>query len=174
MAVPGDESCRPVADCGEGDWGNIPLEPTTQFVNRSHSRGVYGLGVSGAEEVLLDRIWVHHTTRRALDLESLYGVTSATLANSLIEHSQEEAAWVVGAALTVERSVIRDSHPRADQLFGRGISAYCDQVDQSAEIDVRSSVLERNIDAAIHVAGSSATVEGSVIRDTAPLPLEQR
>src|SRR5262245_45096822 len=37
LAVPGDSSCRQVAGCGREPWGDIPLEPSTQFVDQSHS-----------------------------------------------------------------------------------------------------------------------------------------
>jgi hypothetical protein len=35
MAVVGDTQCQPVADCGEGPWGNIPVGPDTEYVDAS-------------------------------------------------------------------------------------------------------------------------------------------
>lgn len=35
MAVPGDATCRPVADCGVGVWGDIPLESDTVYVDQA-------------------------------------------------------------------------------------------------------------------------------------------
>lgn len=35
MAVPGDASCHPIADCGTGTWGAIPVDPTTVYVDQS-------------------------------------------------------------------------------------------------------------------------------------------
>jgi len=37
MAVPGDVSCREVAPCGEGRWGGIPVEPTTEHVDAGYA-----------------------------------------------------------------------------------------------------------------------------------------
>src|SRR5205809_1105897 len=31
LAVPGDPTCHDVAPCGDGTWGDIPVETTTQF-----------------------------------------------------------------------------------------------------------------------------------------------
>lgn len=35
MAVPGETECREVAPCGQGTWGEIPVEPDTQYVDQS-------------------------------------------------------------------------------------------------------------------------------------------
>jgi hypothetical protein len=39
MAVPGEESCREVAPCGEPPWGMIPIDGSTQHVDRSYAGG---------------------------------------------------------------------------------------------------------------------------------------
>ncbi|RLB61472.1 MAG: hypothetical protein DRI90_11275, partial [Deltaproteobacteria bacterium] len=39
MAVPGETTCRPLADCGAAPWGDIPVETTTQFVDQSTTVG---------------------------------------------------------------------------------------------------------------------------------------
>ena len=33
MAVPGDATCRPVADCGTGPWGDIAVDAGTIYVD---------------------------------------------------------------------------------------------------------------------------------------------
>jgi hypothetical protein len=35
MAVPGESTCRDVAPCGSGTWGDIPVEPDTEHVDAS-------------------------------------------------------------------------------------------------------------------------------------------
>ncbi|MBW2455784.1 MAG: right-handed parallel beta-helix repeat-containing protein [Deltaproteobacteria bacterium] len=37
MALPGETTCRPVAPCGTGPWGDIPLDGTTEHVDGSHN-----------------------------------------------------------------------------------------------------------------------------------------
>src|SRR6185503_8493406 len=36
LAVPGEASCHPVATCGAGPWGDIPVEPNTEHVDRTY------------------------------------------------------------------------------------------------------------------------------------------
>jgi hypothetical protein len=36
MAVPGEAACRPVMACGEGQWGDIPVDATTVYVDESY------------------------------------------------------------------------------------------------------------------------------------------
>ncbi len=39
MALPGETTCREVAPCGDGTWGDIPTEGNTQFVDESYTLG---------------------------------------------------------------------------------------------------------------------------------------
>ena len=39
MAAPGDVACRPVMECAPGRWGDIPVEPNTQYVDAAYADG---------------------------------------------------------------------------------------------------------------------------------------
>lgn len=39
MALPGEDTCREVAPCGDGVWGDIPVEATTQHVDAAYAGG---------------------------------------------------------------------------------------------------------------------------------------
>lgn len=39
MAVPGETACREVSPCGDGAWGTIPVDATTQFVDGAYAGG---------------------------------------------------------------------------------------------------------------------------------------
>jgi len=39
MAVPGDATCRPIMDCGTGQWGNIPVDSNTIYVDVAYTGG---------------------------------------------------------------------------------------------------------------------------------------
>ena len=39
MAIPGQESCAPLAPCGDDKWGEIPTQPDTQHVDGSFEGG---------------------------------------------------------------------------------------------------------------------------------------
>ena len=40
MAVPGEDACRPIVPCEGGPYGATPDEPTTQYVDASHTGGL--------------------------------------------------------------------------------------------------------------------------------------
>ncbi|HZO13070.1 MAG TPA: hypothetical protein VFB62_07420, partial [Polyangiaceae bacterium] len=37
MAVPGETTCHEVVSCGTGTWGDIPVEPDTEYVDASYA-----------------------------------------------------------------------------------------------------------------------------------------
>ncbi|MBW2454760.1 MAG: right-handed parallel beta-helix repeat-containing protein [Deltaproteobacteria bacterium] len=39
MAVPGDETCRSIMECGDGKWGDLPVDDTTLYVDGSYAGG---------------------------------------------------------------------------------------------------------------------------------------
>src|SRR5262245_5686368 len=39
MAIPGETTCRSVAPCGSGRWGDIPIDATTRFVDARYAGG---------------------------------------------------------------------------------------------------------------------------------------
>ncbi len=36
VALPGESSCRPLGECGTEPWGDIPVEPNTQYVDQAY------------------------------------------------------------------------------------------------------------------------------------------
>jgi len=131
-----------------------------------------GIVISGAENILLEQVWVHDALGRGVNIEDTLGATSATLRTVLIEGSHALGVLVGGASATLVNVVVRDTLPRAsDQDFGRGIEI----LDASpGPVTITGSVVERNHDAGIAIAGSQATVEGVVVRDTLPNASNER
>jgi Protein of unknown function (DUF1565) len=129
---------------------------------------VFAVGLSGAQDILLDQLWVHDGNRRGIALEDSLGPTSATLSNSLVEHHREVGVNVSGAEVTVDRVAIRDIAPTQGTLAeGRGLNV---QVNLStgtpAAVFITSCLLERNHQTGVQITGSQATVHGTVVRDT--------
>ena len=254
IAVPGDSMCREIAPCAPGQWGAIPVEPDTEYVDASYpgtdsdgtalkpwtsvqagvdaapsgaivaiAEGSYvedvtvsgkavrlwgvcpklvevrgtgaeiaaivvlpgadgtavrdlalrgaaiGFGLSGSRDVLVERVWVHETDDRGMEISGALGSTSATVRASLIEQSHRNGLYFHGAEATIEASVVRDTQPDAEGLFGRGVSAVSNSTAPSTVV-VRSMVVERNHDVGVYSEGSDVTVEASVIRRTQPSP----
>jgi hypothetical protein len=250
IAVPGETVCREVAPCGAGSWGDIPVEPSTVYVDAAFGgagngsaaqpftqigdaiaaagpgaivaiaegtyvenlvvagkavrlwgrcpalveiRGAGGVGAvliregaagtevrdlavsgptiglvaSGATDVVFERVLVHGTGGRGIDIETTFGPVSATVRGSLVEGAAENGIFVLGAPVTIEASLIRDTV--VTMGGARGINV---QIGPAAPADVRlvGSVVEGVPDEAVRVWGSRLSVEASVIRDGVPLP----
>jgi len=131
--------------------------------------GSAGLLVSGAEGVVVQRVWVHDTGNRALDAEDTVGAAELTLRDSLVEAATEDGLFVLGATATIEASVIRDTKPDLSKHGGLAVYMTDDlQAKKRCDVTIRGSLLERNSETAVFVGGSDATIEASVIRDTRP------
>jgi hypothetical protein len=128
---------------------------------RGATMGVY---VYGSKNVILDRLWVHDTADRGVEVDDTTGVV---FEGSLVETCGGLGVHVGGADLTVDATTVRDSQPRADGTGGRGISVEDDGATLGS-LTLRGSLLERNHDVALFALGTTVTVETSVIRDSQP------
>jgi hypothetical protein len=258
MAVPGDDACRPVMECGSGKWGNIPVDAATEHVDggfvgtsngsatapwssigdavvaaapgaliaiaagsymenvvvvgkpvRLHGvcpelvevvgttanpptcppaaicitvaadatevrglavRGaVLGVALSGAQQVMLDQLWVHDTGGRGILLQDDAGPTSVTIRGSLVEGSADIGVYVSASEAHIEASVVRDTQPIAIGGGGRGINVQPDpQTGAPSLVTVTGSLIERNSDLGVFMQGSQLELLATVVRDTAP------
>jgi hypothetical protein len=123
------------------------------------------VGVSGATDVLLDRVWLHDAGALGLDVEDPLGPTSVTLVDSLIESVVGRGALALGSGLVIERSVIRSVDD--DGLGPAGVHATTSNyTSMPASLSVSRSVFGTNAGIGIFVVGSAASVDGSVVHDT--------
>jgi hypothetical protein len=125
-----------------------------------------GMLVTGSTGVIADAIWIHDVAGYGVDLEPSYGTAELTLRASLVEHAVGLGIRVSGETITIDASVVRGTQPAADGTFGRGIQV----VDASAHrgsLSITGSVVEGNMDHGIAIGGSDATIERTLVRDTA-------
>jgi hypothetical protein len=99
------------------------------------------------------------------------GPVSMTVNDSLIEKMGEVGIYADEAALTIARSVIRDTVGSV-QYQGRGlhIQTHADRPPGLATIT--ACLIERNREMGIYVSASHVTIEGTVVRDTFPNSLQ--
>lgn len=259
MAAPGEIACRDVAPCGAGDWGDIPVDATTEHVDAAYAAGASdgsaakpwttiqdavdaaspgaivavaagtyaedvdiafkavrlwgrcpkmvevagtsggigavfvrkgaasteirdlairggsaGLVLSGSEQVVADRVWIHDTGKAGVIVQDTFGPTAIAVTRSLVEAATTNGVFVAGAAVTLEASVVRQTEARSDELFGRGVAVQDDpDTGGRADVTIRASLVERNRDIGVFVEGSDATIEDSVIRETEPRASDQ-
>ena len=135
-----------------------------------------GFAASGAEGIVLERVWIHDTGHIGLDVENGAGPTQLLMRDSLVEQSGHSAAFVFGADVTIERSLLRDVIPLSvADSFGRGITAEEDPMTVTAAVvRLTQSLVERVHDAAVTAAGAELWIAGSVVRDVAPLIADPR
>lgn len=127
-----------------------------------------GIVVNGAQRVRLDRLWVHDTGGRGVDLENSFGAAGASLVGSLVEGARDASVILLSADLEMSDSVLRDAEADAGGS-ARGLvvkHAQGSAVRSHATVD--RSVIERTRASGIIVEGSDLTVTGSVVRDILP------
>lgn len=93
--------------------------------------------------------------------------SSLVLVGSLIDANRGAGVFAAGSDARVEASLIRNTLAQEDGLFGVGIGAR-DYQGQRANLTVVASVIENNQSAGVWVAGSSASIETTVVRNTQP------
>jgi len=250
LALPGETACREVAPCGTGDYGAIPTDGTTQYVNAAYTGGsndgtidrpwttvsdayaaasagaivaiaagsypgsvnihdkpvklwgrcpsmvhlegqdgvpssAYilsgasgteihrlsitgpgaGLVITGAEQVLLEQVWIHDNETTGLQAHTLSGPASVTVRDSLFESNVAQGAYAWAATLTIEDSVIRDSLQDGSGASSSGLATACNDAGDSATLSVSHSLIERNISAGILANCADLSVSDTVIRD---------
>ncbi len=162
-----------------------PTSVTAQgcLIERSHFVGVLVFGA----EVTLEGLVVRDTLPQQSDQQFGRGIniqphltsgapSSAVVSGTLVERSHDLGVFVAGSEVTLEGLVVRDTLPRqSDQQFGHGIELgpAPDSGDPASAV-VRRSLVEGSHDVGVFVAGSEATLEGVVVRDTLPQQSDQR
>jgi hypothetical protein len=127
-----------------------------------------GIIVSGATDVVLDRVWIHDAADYGFDAENTAGATSASLTRSLVERSSYTGVFVSGSNVIVEASVVRDTQPwAADDKHGYGINVVAGK-GQRGNATIRGSIVEGSREVGVLVQGSDAILEATLVRDTRP------
>ena len=113
--------------------------------------------LSGAEEVVVERVWLHDLAGAGLAVFGVKGPTAAQLRGSLVEAAAQGGILVGGATVTVEESVVRDTS------IGYGF-----EIHDAAALTVRRALIERNAEFGVAATASDVTLDGVVVRDTKP------
>ncbi len=128
----------------------------------------HGFLISGSTDLVIDRVWIHDTGSRGLELDDYFGATSVTLRDSLVEHARGVAAFLWGSALTVEDSMMRDTATSLGEATGHAIVARLPASGAPTLLTVRGSYLTDNANIGIWVLGAQAVVEDTVIGGPTP------
>ncbi|MGK3987318.1 right-handed parallel beta-helix repeat-containing protein [Sorangium sp. So ce136] len=91
-----------------------------------------------------------------------------TLRGSLLEQNQQTGVRVLGSDATIESTIVRDTQPSSDGGAIAGIAIQEYPAGERAKAELRAVLLSHNHWAGVLVAGSDATIEATVVRDTQP------
>jgi hypothetical protein len=128
--------------------------------------GLAGVVTSGAEPLIVDRVWIRNASDRAIGGEDTLGFTVLEVRDSLLE-ANVRGIVSLGAQLLVERVEIRDAAASADATAGRGIEVTFNiNTGFAPEAAIVGSRIERMSDAAVIALGASVSVSGVVVQDT--------
>jgi hypothetical protein len=187
MALPGETSCRPVAGCGDGKWGDIPVEPTTVYVDASHTPAP-GSGTENDPFVSLTE------AMDAVADGGMMAVAAGGYAGDGAVASKPMRIWgrcpemvtitgdLFGAGVVVVAGPV-ELHTVAVEANGFGVSVTDGEVlldrvwihdtaepgvfvSDSGSVTLRDSLIERATGIGAGAAGTSIEVERSVIRHT--------
>ncbi|WP_437630269.1 right-handed parallel beta-helix repeat-containing protein [Sorangium sp. So ce854] len=197
MAIPGEIECHDVAPCGEGDYGTIPVDATTQFVDGSYP----GEDSDGTRARPWKRIQDGIDHARA---GAIVALAAGSYAEALAIDARPVRLWgrcpalveVVGAedavaALQVLGEQASRSEIRGLAISGPGIGVVTsgagevvlahawihDTADMGIVLEgslgpssmtVSGSLIEATADVGIAAAGADLTVEATVVRDGRP------
>ena len=162
----------------------MPLQLTQSGANGSEVHGIAfrgpknGLGVAGATNVLIDRVWIHDTGSIGFVTVGYFGPTSVKLVGSLIEKTKLPGAGATGATLEIEDSVVRGGRLGTELGLpaGAGISL-CNKpecpIQTPGALAIRHSVIEGNENLGVVVVGTDLVVESSVVRNNLPNAADQ-
>lgn len=194
LALPGETACHPVAGCGTGDYGDIPVDPATIYVNaafggasdgtklKPFKRVQDGIDAASAGAIVAvaagtytENVSITKSVRlwgRCPKMVEIVGTPpSASIAivgggASAEVHSLALRAGKIGLGISNAMYVVVDRVWVHDA--GRGIEA--SNALGPASVVVRGSLVESNENAGILIAAIEGVVESTVVRDTRPNP----
>jgi hypothetical protein len=142
----------------------------TEVHDLAVSGGSLGLAVSGALDVVAERLWIHDTADRGLDVEDSLGPAAVMMRGSIIERGGGWNVFLLGASASIEASVVRAARAGGNpQGAGHGIGVQANPgTGQRGSLTLRGSVIEDNREAGVRALGADATIEASVVRRTQP------
>lgn len=189
MAIPGETTCHPVAACGSGTWGSIPVDADTVYVDASYAGSdadgsaahpfptvQRGLDAAKTNAVVAIAAGRYAEDLRITRAARVYGVcpekveiagVSAVFAVDVIIGAELHGLAITGPEVGVGvygRKLLLD-HVWIHDAGDRGLDAE-DSDDAPGDITLVDSLVEGSGQIAAFSQGSRLRIERSVVRDT--------
>jgi hypothetical protein len=187
MAIPGDSACRPIAECGDGKWGAIPVAAGTVYVDASYagtdSDGTAdrpftkiqaGVDVAARDGVVaiaegnyLESVIINRPLRlwgRCPQKVSIAGNSTFTI--DIVVDAEVHNVAVTGpdTAIGTARSSVLLDHVHVRNAVDRGVDV--EDVGGVTSLILRDSLIEGSGQIGLYAEGSAITIERSSIRST--------
>jgi hypothetical protein len=154
--------------------GPTSVVVTGSLVEATHDRGVFVVA-----SMLTVEGSVIRGTLPSMDPETGRGVdaiddgpkrrANLIIRGSVIEQNHDHGVAIAGSDGKIEATVIRDTQSNAAGDSGEGVGIEDDHThDEASTVAIRGCVIERNRRHGVGVAGSTATIERTVVRGTQP------
>lgn len=189
MAIPGEAACRPVAECGEGTWGKIPVDATTVYVDGAYAGAdadgtvahpfatiQRGLDAARPDAMVAVAAGEYREDLRIRAPLRLYGVcpqkvaiagVSATFTLDVSADAEISGVAVTGPTVALGAYAARVT---ARQVWVHDAGEWGVDVEDSAsragELLLVDSLVERSGLIGAFSTGSTLRIERSVVRDT--------
>jgi len=188
LAIPGETKCHPVAECGAGTWGAIPVDATTVYVDASYTgsdadgslshpfptvqRGIDAAKSDGIVAVAAGRYVEDVRIARPVRLHGVcpdkVGIAgvSADFAVDVTANAELHALAITGpdVALGVYQSKVVAERVWIHDATDRGIDV--EDGSAPAELILRDSLVEGSGQIGVFSQGARVRIERSVVRDT--------
>ncbi|WP_437929553.1 right-handed parallel beta-helix repeat-containing protein [Sorangium sp. So ce291] len=197
MAIPGETSCREVAPCGDGPWGDIPVDVNTQFVDQAYAGGdsdgtmtrpwtKIQMAIDEAEDgdivavtdgSYAENVWISDKVRlwgRCPGLVEIRGrkrgAPAVLMLGDAATGTEIRSLAVTGEGVGLRVWGARDVTIEQVWVHGtesKGILAQKATRGRTSMV-LKGSLVEQNHDTGVFVEGSDATIESTVVRATQP------
>jgi hypothetical protein len=196
MAVPGEATCREVAPCGDGTWGDIPVDGATRHVDAAYGGGgsdgsparpftriadavaaasagaviAIAAGVYAEDIVVAGKpVVLWGRCPAMVEIAGSASGTAAVFVQAGADGSALRALAVTGARYGVAASGAQGvelDRVWVHDTLARGVIV--EDVLGPAAMSVRGSLVERAADIGVAAYGAHLTISASAVRDTLP------
>lgn len=125
----------------------------------------FGAYVSGAEDVKLERVWIHDTKGYGVYVDDVFGPASVAVSTSLVEAATIVGIIVEGATASIEDTAVTGTRPFNDD-FGNGVLVLKSRKSGAAAgATITHCVIEENHTLGVQIAGAEVEVDSTLVRN---------
>jgi hypothetical protein len=196
MAIPGETRCREVAPCGDGTWGDIPVDAATEHVDAGYS-GADGDGTaqkpwtqiqqavdaaqagdviavaagSYTEDVAIEgkQVTLWGRCPSLVEISGSVAAAAAMVISSGSDGTTIRGVSIRGATGGLAASGVLDISIEEAVIHDTGgLGIYVDDYLGASRLSMRGVLVDRATDLGVAILSAEAIIEDSVVRDTLP------